>query len=99
MRIAIYIPDKGNGGESGAEMQEKVVSALCEKLGGCTTYLAYGCWKSPDGQIVREPVSLVESYSNNLNAPNVAYFLALQIKHEMSQDMVAYSLDNQLFQV
>jgi hypothetical protein len=99
MRIAVYVPDKGNNGESGAEAQEKIVDYLCNKLGGCTVYPAFGCWKDSAGEIVREPVHIVESYSADPQAPNVAYFSAVTVKYELSQDAAAYAIDGTMFLV
>lgn len=94
MRVAFYIPDKGNGGEDAGPVLEQVCERACSIFGGCTVYPAFGRWVSGHG-LVAEPIHIVEAYGvpaddNTLDA------IAYDIKQELSQDAVAYSYDNEL---
>lgn len=95
MRVAVYVPDKGNHGESGSDVLEEVCERVCEMFGGCTVYAGFGRWIAGHGQLVAEPVHVVKAYGSAVDRESLDA-LALGVREALSQECVAYSYDNEL---
>jgi hypothetical protein len=47
---------------------------FCKKFGGFTSYEANGGWRESDGSICKEPVTVIEAYTD-LSHPNAVIFM------------------------
>lgn len=99
MRLTLYVPDKGNNGESGNEALENAIVSLSKAYGGATTYPAFGHWVDNGGNLISEPVHVIETYAQDGQAIETLQNEAKAVKAFLSQDAVAYTVDNALFLV
>lgn len=102
-RVGIILPKNSNDGiPFGDSIVENVEIALSKQFGGATSHDANGSWISDDGKLIREPVTIVYSHvseyeiSNNGAIPFIEN-LAVELKDELHQHVIAYLIDNALY--
>jgi len=91
--------DQGQPIANAQELLEKTLRYLSLTFGGATSSDAVGSWVSPSGQIIREHVTLVFSYAQNLSDENTDSLLdhCLWLKEQGHQDSIALELDGELY--
>ena len=94
--IRVYVPTHDRDGKSLTPEQvfeavQRVERDLCERFGGCTTVNGHGAWVNPMGDIIHEPVAIVESYHSVSYDDTVGfrYALACYLSEYLKQDGVA----------
>lgn len=89
-RVAIYLPTKA---DRYAETLQLIKRSLSDKFGGCTTYNhATGVWENEDGDVIEEPVTVIESYGSDVSPPWVQG-LARRVKDHTGEESVGYVID------
>jgi len=59
--VKIIIPNQTNDGQSLEATIEAVQMNMCTLFGGFTAYAAQGGWMDPEGQLYKEPVTVITS--------------------------------------
>lgn len=100
-RVAVYVPSTFNVSES--VQNEKYVSMVSEKLsalfGGCTALKSHGYWMSENVGLVGEKVTVIYSYTNNLDNQKINSLLDIceWLKVEMSQEAISLEINSKLY--
>ena len=99
--LKIYIPH-GNDEASALRSLDEVQAALVwltDKFGGATAIDGIGSWKSPSGDVVEEPCTIVIAYMPNgalaSSSDSVLAFMD-QLKQRLGQDAVACELNDDM---
>jgi len=80
-------------------MADKVMDRFAEMFGGATVTEARGAWKNSKGALVKEPVVLVESFTDDAGShwhTDDAFDLAAEVAGLMGQEAVALEVDDVL---
>lgn len=97
-RISVYLPKEASGY---ADASENIETRMCDAFGGFTAYDARGGWKAPDGDIVREPVTVYESFTDM--KAHQAYQAAQAAAHAVAtltdETAVMYTVDGECHMV
>lgn len=99
--LKIYVPSTINVGTEAdtAEWADEAMTLLARAFGGATTHLAYGCWLSASGQLIKERVSIVEAYTDTFvleTSIDEVYEFCLRMKYELKQESVALEINGVL---
>lgn len=106
MRVTVTVPKDvnednarkcGDFGENRAwvaAVPDVVKKRMAGKFGGFTAYDAAGGWVDGDGNLIEEPVTVIESYTgDDETAPMYARCIALEVLNMLYQDAAMYTID------
>lgn len=102
-KVSLYVPTKDkNNQELPAELIQKMVdltaSTFSQVNGGATSTNALGYWKSVAGELIKEKIVVVFSYSNNLEKSiEAAIETGEQLKEMANQDAISLEVNNELY--
>ncbi|MFC6717919.1 hypothetical protein ACFQGT_09785 [Natrialbaceae archaeon GCM10025810] len=88
-KVRFYIPTTKDGAE---DVVDEVVIRLSNLFGGATTLPAKGAYVMNDGELVREEVTLVESFHTDMKTADLTQ-VALQIKDALNEEAVAFEVE------
>lgn len=100
--IRVYIPSTINVSEKidNQKYVDSGLSKLSEYFGGSTSYEAIGAWQSKEKGLVKEKITIVESYGTKEqieeNITGVIEFCE-ELKKELSQEAISLEYDNKLY--
>ena len=102
-KFRFFVPGT-NGGviidrQMQGQMADKVMGAFANLFGGCTVMDARGAWKNQNGKLVKEPVVLVEAFTDEAGAnwhTDDVFVLAEEVCGLMGQESVALEVDEVL---
>lgn len=102
--IKIYIPSTINVDKDfdNSELVDKTLKMFSDIFGGSTAYQALGCYTSHSGELIKEKVTICESYTDTdtlgKNIEQIIDF-AQTIKTGLRQESVALEVNNVLYLV
>jgi hypothetical protein len=102
-KVSLYVPTKDkNNIDLPAELIQKMIDITALKFsevnGGATSTEALGYWKSLAGELIKEKVVVVFSYSNNLEKSiEAAIETGEQLKEMANQDAISLEVNNELY--
>jgi hypothetical protein len=102
-KVSLYVPTKDkNNQELPAELIQKMIdltaSTFSQVNGGATSTNALGYWKSVAGELIKEKIVVVFSYSNNLEKSiEAAIETGEQLKEIANQDAISLEVNNELY--
>jgi hypothetical protein len=102
-KVSLYVPTKDkNNIDLPAELIQKMIDITASKFsevnGGATSTEALGYWKSLAGELIKEKVVVVFSYSNNLEKSiEAAIETGEQLKEMANQDAISLEVNNELY--
>ena len=102
-KISLYVPtkDKNNqdiSQETISKMVDLTASTFSQVNGGATSTNALGYWKSVAGELIKEKIVVVFSYSNNLELSiEAAIEIGEQLKEISNQDAISLEVNNELY--
>ena len=102
-RVALYVPGTSGAVNSdpalAARMVEEVAERLSELFGGATISLAAGAWVSEQYGLIREDVTIVYSYAEELTEQALLEVrrMADEIKTGMEQEAVSVEINGALY--
>ena len=102
-KISLYVPTKNKNNEDLSQelidnMVDIVASQFSEVNGGATSTQALGYWKTNSGELIKEKVTVVFSYTNVLEqAIETAIDLGEQLKDMANQDAISLEVNNELY--
>lgn len=102
-KVSLYIPTKDQNNQKLdqsliSEMIDLTASNFSEVNGGATSTEALGYWKSVSGELIKEKVIVVFSYSNNLEQSiETAIKIGEKLKEIASQDAISLEVNNELY--
>jgi hypothetical protein len=102
-KVSLYVPTKDkNNIDLPAELIQKMIDITASKFsevnGGATSTEALGYWKSVAGELIKEKVVVVFSYSNELEKSiEVAIETGEQLKTMADQDAISLEVNNELY--
>ena len=100
--VKIYVPSTVNVNDraDNKKQVDNALSFLSDKFGGATSYEALGCWKSPTEGLVKEQVTVCESFTDSSGLQSHTSTLIKYcelLKEEMSQEAIALEVNNKLY--
>ena len=100
--IKIYVPSTVNVNQQtdNTEQVDRILSQLSGLFGGATSYAALGCWSSPTVGLIKEHVTICESYMHeNTLKDNVNTIIDIceRLKTEMNQETISLEVNNKLY--
>jgi hypothetical protein len=103
-KFKFYVPGTNGGTMLDRGLQERMADVVLDDFGtmfgGATVTEAKGVWKNPaSGRLVREPVILVESFTDDEGAyqhEHDVLDLAADVAGQMGQETVAVEIDDVL---
>lgn len=100
--IKIYVPStiQGNITVNNSEQVDRILSKLSGLFGGATSYAALGCWSSPSLGLIKENVTICESYmhEDSLKANiDIIIDICEDLKQEMNQEAISLEVNNKLY--
>jgi hypothetical protein len=102
-KVSLYVPTKDkNNIDLPAELIQKMIDITASKFsevnGGATSTEALGYWKSVAGELIKEKIVVVFSYSNNLEKSiEAAIETGEQLKEIANQDAISLEVNNELY--
>lgn len=102
-KVSLYVPTKDkNNQELPQELISKMVdltaSTFSQVNGGATSTNALGYWKSVAGELIKEKVVVVFSYTNELEKSiEAAIETGEQLKEMADQDAISLEVNNELY--
>jgi len=102
-KVSLYVPTKDkNNQEISQELIQNMVNLTATKFsevnGGATSTEALGYWKSVAGELIKEKIVVVFSYSNNLEKSiETAIETGEQLKEMADQDAISLEVNNELY--
>jgi len=100
--VKIYIPGTINKNENfdNSVFVDNTLKLLSEFFGGSTSYKAVGCWLSQNSGLIKENVTICESYCKEkdlqVNIDKLIDYCE-QIKHELNQEAISLEINNKLY--
>lgn len=100
MRIAIYIPTDID--EISAYV-EGIAQRLSETFGGCTIVPnCRGFWISKENKLLKDKIAIAIAYTSDSFDTHPANYrrlinIVFDIKRDLKQESVAYTIDNQIY--
>lgn len=93
VRATITLPTQATDHQ---EVLDLIKGHMSRRYGGYTTYQATGGWENDEGQLIEEPVIVVESYSDSSVSlvSMEMHELAEVVKRATDEDAVMYTVDN-----
>lgn len=100
--VKIFVPSTIdiNTTVDSSKIADSVLSQLSTMFGGATRYEALGCWVSPSSGLVKEKVTICQSFCTEAQLQQYiddVVEIAESIKIEMRQDAVAIEVNNKLY--
>ena len=100
--VKIYVPSTCNVNDSidNKKYVDNALSFLSDKFDGATSYEALGCWKSPVEGLVKEKVTVCESFTDSFGLSVHMSDLIIyceKLKSKMSQEAIALEVNNKLY--
>ena len=100
-KVSIYVPSTKNVNEKtdNTEYVRDIIGTLSDYFGGATASKAVGGWRSADGQIVIEDVTIVYAYCTDEQLQDHIHDIlgiCEQLKREMSQEAITLEINGQI---
>jgi hypothetical protein len=100
--VKIYVPSTVNVNQSvdNAVIIDKILSELSGMFGGATKFDAIGCWQSQQAGLVKEKITICQSYCNEEQLKgNIERVIEIceNLKSEMSQEAISLEVNNKLY--
>ena len=100
--VKIYVPSTVNVNQvfDSAIVVDDTLKFLSDTFGGATASKALGAWITTNGQLVKEPVTLVISYCDQLNLTahiESVYDYCMKMKIELAQEAIALEVNGELY--
>lgn len=102
-KVSLYVPTKDkNNSDLTQELINKMIDLTASKFSevnnGATSTQALGYWKSAAGELIKEKVIVVFSYTNTLElAIETAIEIGAQLKEIANQDAISLEVNNELY--
>ncbi|MFA7157531.1 MAG: hypothetical protein WC123_07605 [Bacilli bacterium] len=102
-KISLYVPTKDKNNQDIdssliAKMVDMTASTFSAVNGGATSSEALGYWKSVAGELIKEKIVVVFSYSNDLEKSiEAAIEIGEQLKEISNQDAISLEVNNELY--
>lgn len=101
-KISIYCPSVDQNGQSvkvAQEIVDKTLALLSKECGGATSTKAVGCWVTGNGQLIKEDITLVFAFCENLTREliDLAISHCEYIKSVTDQESIAIEIDGELY--
>lgn len=102
-KISLYVPTKDKNNQdipqkTITEMVDLTASKFSEVNNGATSSEALGYWKSIAGELIKEKIVVVFSYSNDLEKSiEAAIEIGEQLKTMANQDAISLEVNNELY--
>lgn len=102
-KVSLYVPTRD---KTNQELDQTLIDGMVdlaakefsETNGGATSTQALGYWKSAAGELIKEKIVVVFSYSNNLEASiEKTIEIAEQLKEIANQDAISLEVNNELY--
>ena len=102
--VKIYVPSTVHTSHSVDHLPyvDMVLKELSLMFGGSTSFEALGCWASPVAGLIKEHVTVCQSYCTEKQlSENIDSVVEIceRIKKEMDQESVALEINNKLYMV
>jgi hypothetical protein len=99
--VKIYVPSTYDMDEpiDNTPYVNETLKKISEMFGGATAIDGTGSWLSDDNQLVKEKVTIVYSFAENLNKKNLKEVVdyARYLKEEMKQSSVSIEVNGKMF--
>jgi hypothetical protein len=99
--VKIYVPSTLNVDIAidAKKFIERVEYELSNMFGGCTSYETFGSYVSDSGKLVREAVTVVNSFSTKIENEQMEMVIQIceWLKMEMSQECVSLEVNGRLY--
>lgn len=100
-KVTIYVPSTVdvNKKTSNKKQVDKMLTEFSQMFGGATSTKALGCWTTEAGKLVKESVTLVYSYCNDIQLESniqAVIKLAEDLKVEMNQEAISLEVNGDL---
>lgn len=99
--VKIYVPSThGNTKIDNSVMVEKTLARLSDLFGGATSFEALGCWKSDTDGLIKERVTICQSYCTEekmLENINTVVEICEHLKKDLNQEAVSLEVNNKLY--
>jgi hypothetical protein len=99
--VKIYVPSTYDMDEpiDNTPYVDETLTKFSEMFGGATAIDGTGSWLSDDNQLVKEKVTIVYSFAENLNKKNLKEVVdyARYLKEEMKQSSVSIEVNGKMF--
>ncbi|MDD4354228.1 MAG: hypothetical protein PHN56_07290 [Candidatus Nanoarchaeia archaeon] len=100
--VKIYIPSTINVNETfdNSLYVDNTLKLLSEYFGGSTSYKAVGCWISQNTGLIKENVTICESYCKELDLQkNISDIIDYceKLKTELKQEAISLEVNNKLY--
>lgn len=99
--VKLYVPSTYNVTEELDKETRKVyidyvLEQFSELFGGATAQESIGAWKTSDGKVVTEDITIVFSYTNELNESilDKVISIAKKLKTELKQESISIEIVN-----
>lgn len=100
--IKIYVPSTINVNENfdNTLIVDKTLNLLSGFFGGATSYAALGCWNSVNNGLIKENVTICESYCKEIDLKkhieNIIDYCE-NLKNELNQENISLEVNNKLY--
>lgn len=99
--VILYVPSTINENEpiNNAEYVKQIETELSNLFGGATSYDAIGSWVNNEGELIREHVTKVQSFTDSLGNVQIDKVIALgkQLRVDMSQYAISLEVNGVLY--
>ena len=101
-QVRIYVPSTTAATQAAdtSAIVDETLEFLSVRFGGATSYSALGCWKSPEHGLIKEKVTICESYTDTQGLEaNVEAVVerAEALKAELSQEAIAIEIMGEMY--
>lgn len=100
--VKIYVPSTVNIDQEidSSEFVKETLCFLASLFNGSTSYNAFGAWIAQDGKLIKEKVTICESFCNEkqLNESiDIIYDYCLNLKINLNQEAISLEINNKLY--
>lgn len=100
--VKIYIPGiiEINKSFDNTEIVNKTLILLSDYFGGSTSYAAIGCWNSINKGLIKENVTICESYCKEIDLKKHIESIinyCEDLKKELNQENISLEVNNKLY--
>lgn len=99
--VKIYVPSThGTVKADNSVVVGEVLATLSELFGGATSFEALGCWKSDTDGLVKERVTICQSYCTEaeiLENIDTVVEVCEHLKKDLNQEAVSLEVNNKLY--